>query len=388
MHMLFTNASVLTPDGFRTDVHVETRGGRIVALHAGAPPDVAETVDLGGDVLAPGFVDIQVNGGGGVLFNDRPDVDGLRTIAAAHLKSGTTSLMPTLISDDLSVVEAGIAAVAEARAAGMENILGIHIEGPFLNPEKCGIHDPDRFAELDDDAIDLLCSLETGTTLVTLAPERCRPDQIRTLVERGAIVSLGHTNGRYADARAALDAGATGFTHLFNAMPQMHSREPGIVGAALENRTAWTSLIVDGHHVDPVMLGLARRLRPADRLMLITDAMPNAGTDLTEFILQGRPIHVAGGRCSDADGVLAGADLSLAQAVRNTVELMGLPLDRALNMASRYPAEFLGLAGEVGRIAPGCRADFVRLDASRKVVATYPAAGDTVMPALRARRAG
>lgn len=373
MSAVFTNASVLTPTGFRSDVTVKTRAGRIEAVDDAAADTRAVEINCEGGLLVPGYVDIQVNGGGGVLFNDRPDIEGLKAIAAAHLKSGTTALMPTLISDDLSVVDAGMRAVEAAREAGMAHILGIHVEGPFLNPAKRGIHDADKFLTLDDAAIELLCSLKSGCTLVTLAPETCTPDQVRTLVERGVIVSLGHTNGKYAHARAALEAGATGFTHLFNAMPQMHSREPGVVGAALESQTAWTSLIVDGRHVDPVMLKLAHRLRPAGKLILITDAMPNAGTELTHFVLQGRKIHVSDGECRDEKGVLAGAHLTMDKAVTNAIALMQLDIAEAVAMAGANPARFLGLASEIGVIAPGARADLLQLDRQGRLVAVHPA---------------
>ncbi|RKR00337.1 N-acetylglucosamine-6-phosphate deacetylase [Maricaulis maris] len=384
MRTVIAHARILTDTGFQDDASILLEDGRVLALNADTA-DADVFVDFQGDHLVPGFFDIQVNGGGGVLFNDTPDVEGLQAIARAHLANGTTSLLPTLISDTLDVVDAGMRAVEAARDAGETMIAGIHIEGPFLNPKKCGIHDPDRFIPLDDDAIALLTSLRSGRTLVTLAPEMCRPDQVRKLVEAGVTVSLGHTNGRYADAQSALAAGATGFTHLFNAMPQMHSREPGIVGAALESGSAWTSLIVDGHHVDPVMLKLASRLRPADKLILITDAMPNAGTTMKEFTLQGRAIHVADGQCRDANGVLAGAHLTLIDAVRNATHLMDIPIATALAMASANPADFMGLGSAIGRIAPGRRADFVRLTTDFNIADTWQA-GAPLASAQNSRR--
>ena len=378
MRTVIAHARILTETGFQDDASILVEDGRIRSLSPD-PADADMFVDFQGEHLVPGFFDIQVNGGGGVLFNDTPSLDGLQVIARAHLGQGTTSLLPTLISDTLDVVDAGMRAVEVARAAGQTMIEGIHIEGPFLNPKKCGIHDPDRFIPLDDDAISLLTSLRSGRTLVTLAPEMCRPDQVRKLVAAGVTVALGHTNGRYADAQAALAAGATGFTHLFNAMPQMHSREPGIVGAAMESASAWTSLIVDGHHVDPVMLRLAARLRPHDKLILITDAMPNAGTSMREFTLQGRKIHVADGQCRDDKGVLAGAHLSLIDAVRNASRLMDLPIADALSMAAANPADFMGVGSDIGRIAPGQRADFVRLTPDFRIADVWQA-GSPVAP--------
>ncbi|WP_019960171.1 N-acetylglucosamine-6-phosphate deacetylase [Woodsholea maritima] len=372
----FTHGQILLPDGFSPEAEVEVHAGAIVAAGP-LPPAGSDTeiIDLQGDYLVPGYIDVQVNGGGGVLFNDHPTLEGVRTIAAAHRSYGTTAMMPTLISDALSVVKAGIEAVDQAIEAGDDNILGIHIEGPFLSPQKCGIHDPKKFLVLDDEAVDILCSLKHGRTLVTIAPEMNEPHHIETLVKRGVIVALGHTNGRYEDAKAALAAGASGFTHLYNAMSPMQSRAPGVVGAAMENQNAYASVIVDGRHVDPVMLKLALKARPHDRFMLITDAMPNAGTDLDHFILQGRKIYVHDGECRDEDGVFAGASLTMDDAVKNSVALLDLSLEEAVRMASTYPARFLGLDHRYGQITPGAKAHLLRLNKAFDVVGVYSQTG-------------
>lgn len=390
---LYTGGPILTDAGFVSGRELLTENGVIVDIATGLAAQDAEIVNLDGDMLVPGYIDVQVNGGGGVLFNDDPSVAGLERLAAAHRTFGTTSLMPTLISDDLDVVGAGIQAVRDAIIQGVPGIRGIHIEGPVLNPRKCGIHDPARFIKLDDHALDILTSLDNGQTIVTLAPERCSADHIRYLVDAGVIVSLGHTDGGYSDARQALDAGATGFTHLFNAMSPITSREPGVVGAAFDDHRAWSSLIVDGLHVDPVVLNMAVRLRPEDRLILITDAMSNTGTDLDHFYLQGRRITVADGACRDEHGILAGAALSMGQAVQNTVNKLALPPERAIRMASSFPADFLGLSAERGRLAQGLRADLVRLDTTLDVVGVWSSdqdrrdAGTTHTPTERARSA-
>ena len=369
--MQFVNGNILLGEGVAQACSLSIKDGRIATLSSGPQTVGPDTIDLAGDWLVPGFVDIQVNGGGGVLFNDTPTVDGLAVIAAAHQRFGTTSLLPTLISDDLDVVDRGMRAVEEAIDDGIAGIEGIHIEGPFLAAQKRGIHNAEKFLDLDDAAIELLTSLRKGRTLVTLAPERCTREQIRTLVAAGVVVSLGHTNAFYAQARAALDAGATGFTHLFNAMSAMASREPGAVGAALEAEQAYASLIVDGYHVDPVMMQIARRLKQPDRLILISDAMPNAGTALDHFYLGDRKILVAEGKCQDEEGVLAGASLTLAQAAANAHSMLGVSREEAARMASANPARFVGLDQQLGSIETGRQADLVRLSPTGEVVSVY-----------------
>jgi N-acetylglucosamine-6-phosphate deacetylase len=370
MPITLTNGRVLTGDVFRTDVSVTIEGDRITRVGPGSAPG-GEVRDLGGAWLAPGFIDTQVNGGGGVLFNDCPTVDCIDAIGQAHRRFGTTGFLPTLISDDLSVIDTAITAVESAIARGVPGVLGIHIEGPFLNASRKGIHDASKFRTLDDRAIALLTRLKTGRTLVTLAPETTTPAMITRLVQAGAVVAAGHTDADYPTTRAALDAGMTGFTHLFNAMSPLTSREPGAVGAALEDINSWCGLIVDGRHVDPVVLRLALRCRPRNRFMLVTDAMPSVGSPDDHFMLQGRRISVRDGVCLDPDGVLAGSDLNMAAAVRNAHELMELDLPAALALATTNPAEFLGLGDRRGRIQPGLAADLVVLDKDLTVVETW-----------------
>jgi N-acetylglucosamine-6-phosphate deacetylase len=309
-----------------------------------------------GTWLAPGFIDVQVNGGGDVLFNNEPTVEAIATIASAHRRFGTTALLPTFITDRPDKMAAAIAAVEQA-AAMHPAILGIHLEGPFLSPRKPGVHDPAaiRRPELSD--VELLTSLRGGVTLVTLAPEEAPAGFIAALAGAGVRVSLGHSMATYEDTRAAMAEGLTGFTHLFNAMRPLGSRDPGPVAAALETPDCFYGLIVDGEHVHPAMLNLA--LRGAGQSMLVTDAMPPVGGQRATFTLYGEEITVRDGRCLRADGTLAGAALDMAGAVRNCVRLLGLPLPRALRMASAAPAAFLGLSDKLGRLAPGLRADLV-----------------------------
>jgi N-acetylglucosamine-6-phosphate deacetylase len=322
-------------------------------------------------LLLPGFIDSQVNGGGGVLFNDAPTVETIRAIGQAHRRFGTTGFLPTLISADLDVVARAIAAVQGAIEAGVPGVLGIHIEGPFLNVARKGVHDPAKLRELDTSAVGLLTSLRGGKTLVTLAPEMTTPEIIQKLVKAGVVVSAGHTNATYGEISTALRHGLTGFTHLFNAMSQLTGREPGVVGAALDDRDSWCGIIVDGEHTDPVVLRIALRCKPHSRFMLVTDAMPGVGTNSTSFNLQGRTITVSGHVCIDEDGRLAGSNIDMAGCVRNAVKLLHLPLLEAVRMASRHPAEFLGLGHVVGRIRAGYRANLVLADDELNVVETW-----------------
>jgi N-acetylglucosamine-6-phosphate deacetylase len=384
MQLVLVNGRILTPTGIVEGKALAIRDGRIAGLldSADTPPEAfhgAVRRDLGGGLLVPGFIDTQVNGGGGALFNDSPTIETIAAIGAAHRPFGTTGFLPTLISDDLSVVDAAMRAAEQAIEAGVPGVLGVHIEGPFLNVTRKGIHDSGKFRVLDDQAVTLLSSLKRGKTLVTLAPETTTPEMIARLVAAGVIVAAGHTNAGYATTRRALDAGLTGFTHLFNAMSPLTSREPGVVGAALESQTAWAGLIVDGRHVDPVTLRIALRTRPLERFMLVTDAMPTVGMIDKRFDLQGRHIRVVDGVCVDDRGTLAGSDLDMVGAVRNAVSMLGLSLETAVAMASRAPAAFLGLADRRGTIAAGQAADLVLLDDALNVRETWidgvPSAG-------------
>jgi N-acetylglucosamine-6-phosphate deacetylase len=368
-----TNARVLLDKGLTEGRAVVIDNGRIAAIVSEREiPADARRVDLDGALLLPGFFDTQVNGGAGLLFNDAPSVETIAAIGAAHRRFGATAFLPTLISDDLNVVRAAIAAVDAAIAEGVPGVHGIHIEGPFLNPRRKGVHDASKFLTLDESAIGLLSSLKEGRTLVTLAPEKTRPEIVRALRDAGVTVSAGHTNASYGATKAALASGLTGFTHLFNAMSPLTSREPGVVGAALEDQNAWCGLIVDGRHVDPVVLKIALKCRPLERFMLVTDAMPSVGMSGGKtFMLQGRMITVEDGVCVDAHGTLAGSDLDMASAVRNAVAMLGITLPQAVRMASAHPAAFLGLDSEFGRIAPGLRADLVAATDAVEVIETW-----------------
>ena len=372
MATALVNGRVLLPDGFVDGRAIVLDAGRIAAVveEADLQPGT-ERHDLGGGLLVPGFIDTQVNGGGGVLFNDAPTADTIRTIGRAHRSFGTTGFLPTLISDDLSVIRAGIEAVEAAIDEGVPGVLGIHIEGPFLNEHRKGIHDADKIRELDEEGLAVLTSMRRGRTMVTVAPECTTPEMIARLVDAGVVVSAGHSNGKYADVAAAIEAGLSGITHLFNAMSPLGAREPGVVGAGLENETIWCGIIVDGHHVSPTTLKLALRCKPPEKFMLVTDAMPSVGSATKEFVLQGKRISARDGVCVDSRGTLAGSDLDMAWAIRNAVRLLGIAPETAFLMASRAPAEFLGMEQDRGVIAIGRCADLALLDDNLLVRETW-----------------
>jgi N-acetylglucosamine-6-phosphate deacetylase len=373
MALALVNGRILADGIFVEGLAVLIEGERITAVVKAedARMNGARRHDLAGATLLPGFIDAQVNGGGGVLFNDAPTVESIRAIGAAHRRFGTTGFLPTLISDDLSVIAEAIASVRSALAEKVPGLLGLHIEGPFISEARKGTHDPAKFRDLDDAGVNLLTSLGVGRTLVTLAPETTTPASIARLAKAGVVVSAGHTNATFEVMGKALAAGVRGVTHLFNAMSPLTNREPGVVGAALHNRDCWCGLIVDGRHVHPAVLQLALRSKRADRFMLVTDAMPNVGADVDHFMLQGKRIEVRDGICMDENGTLSGSSLDMASAVRNTVNMLDVSLEQASRMASSNPAQFLGVGDEFGKIAPGYRANLVALDDRLQVLATW-----------------
>ena len=355
------------------DFAVVIEGRRIAGLlPAGALPQrMPVRVLPDGAWLVPGFIDIQVNGGGDVLLNDDPSAAAMAEIARAHRKFGTTALLPTLITDAPDKMRAALQAADEAAAAN-PGVAGIHLEGPFISPEKPGIHNRAFIRKPGPDDIALLTAPRRGVTLVTLAPECVSAGFIARLAAAGVRVALGHSMATYDETKAALSAGLTGFTHLFNAMRPLGSRDPGPIAAALETPGAFFGMIADGEHVAPAMLRLA--LRGVAHPMLVTDAMPPVGGVKSAFTLYGEEIAVRGGRCANADGTLAGSALDMASAVRNCVQLLGVPLPQALRFASAEPARFLGLDAALGQIKPGYRADLAAFDpGSMEIYATWVA---------------
>lgn len=360
---------------FYSDVAVALEGERIVALCPAAdlPAGItAQRFDSG--TLAPGFIDLQVNGGGGVLLNNSPTAAAVHRITAGHRRAGTTGLVPTLISDTPETQRAAVAAVAEARQSGNRGVLGVHVEGPFFEPARRGTHRADMIRNPSDGDLDWLTSLDDLPVLLTLAPEHLLPGQLRRLADAGVRVFAGHTDASYEQVAAALAEGLHGFTHLFNAMSPLTGRAPGTVGAALDHRDSFVGIIADGHHVHPASIRIAQRAKQRGRLVLVSDAMATVGSEDSGFEIYGERIEVREGKLVNAEGALAGSAIGLNDAVRYTHTVVGLPLDECLRMASLYPAACLDLDHELGRIASGYRADLVLFDDDLRVSDTWVAA--------------
>ncbi|MXU66738.1 N-acetylglucosamine-6-phosphate deacetylase [Oceanomicrobium pacificus] len=365
----FRAARLFDGTAWHDDALVVTEGAAL--LYAGAarhaPSDLRDGLraeDLGQGWLVPGFVDLQVNGGGGVLLNDDPSVDTIARICAAHAPFGSTSLLPTLITDTPEKTAQAIAAGRAAARAAVPGFAGLHLEGPHLDPARKGAHDARYIRPMSEDDCAALeaAAADLPALLVTLAPESASPDQIRRLTQAGATVSLGHSATSCTAARRSIEAGARSVTHLFNAMSGLGHREPGLVGAALASGDVSAGIIADGIHVDPVALGVALRAKTGPgALYLVTDAMATIGTDMTEFTLDGRRILRRDGRLTLEDGTLAGADLDMISAVRFMVREMGLDAAEALAMAGRVPAGLIGDGAGRGHLVPGGRADMLLL---------------------------
>lgn len=349
---------VFTGDMTLEGATVQIEHGVITNLTPGIQPGATVLEGL----LTPGLIDVQVNGGGGVLFNDAPGVEALRTMTNAHARLGVTGVMATLISDERGKIAAAIDAVTQGISDRLPSLLGLHLEGPWLSEPRRGVH-PQRFLRsLDASDRDLLTQKRAFPVMVTLAPEQAAPDDVKALTSAGVIVCIGHTAADHTDVEALVAAGATGFTHLFNAMPPLEGRKPGPLGVALSNSDVWTGLILDGIHVHPVSARVAFAAKTARKLMLVSDAMATVGADGSSMQLFGQPITVTDGALRTPSGTLAGAHLDLAMAVRNAVTMLGATREDALRMATLTPAEFLRVDAQHGRIAPGARADLTLLD--------------------------
>ena len=321
--------------------------------------------------MVPGFIDVQVNGGGGALFNSDPSVEAINTIGLAHAKFGTTGFLPTLITDNVEVMQKAADAVSVAIKQQQPGVLGVHFEGPHLSVPKKGVHSTEFIRAISDAEMAVFTRQDLGKVAVTLAPENVNVADIKTLVDAGVRVCLGHSNADFETVNNALKAGATGFTHLFNAMSAMQSRELGMVGAALLDDNSWCGLIVDGYHVDYNACKIAIRAKQTGKIMLVTDAMPPVGTDDQSFPFFGSKVIRTGDRLNALTGELAGSCLDMAAAVKNTVEYVGVDLDEALRMAALYPEQFLQLERSIGQLSVGAQADFVLLDSELNVQQTW-----------------
>ncbi len=358
-------AEIFDGNHLRSQAALLLRDGHVLGIvnRAFIPSD-ARIEELGGGILAPGFIDAQVNGGGGVMLNDDRSPDGMTAIAEAHRRFGTTGLLPTLITDTAAITAEAVVAATEA-VKTRPGILGLHLEGPHLAPARHGVHLPELMRPLTDiDAENLIAAKNViGTLLVTVAVEQAPPTQIRKLSDAGIVVSLGHTDADYDSTMAAIDAGASGITHLFNAMSPLGSRKPGVVGAALHAGSVWCGIIADGEHVHPASLTAAIRAKQhPGRLFLVTDAMSTVGADGDTFQINGRPAYRRNGRLELPDGTIAGSDVDMMSCVRFTHQHLDLPIEEALRMASLYPARFLRLDRQRGHLGEGAIAELVHLD--------------------------
>ena len=338
-------------------------GGRIEGIIAADSPTTAERVPLAGGILAPGFVDLQVKGGGGAQFNLAPTVETIATICSTFARFGTTACLPTLITDTRETTATAIAAGIAAAQQEVPGFLGLHLEGPHLSVARKGAHDPALIRPMDE--ADLVALIEARAKLpnllTTVAAETVTPNQITRLREAGVVVSIGHSNASYATVQAAAEAGASMVTHLFNAQSQLGNRDPGVVGAALDLGSLWAGLIADGIHVDAASIGVALRAkRGPGKIFLVTDAMAPTGTDEETFELTGRTVYRKDGALRLADGTLAGADLTMIDAVAYANRTLGLALEETLRMAARYPSQAIG-DGARGVFENGARADLVHL---------------------------
>ena len=364
------DATILTGEAAVERHALLLQGGLILDIARQIPAE-AEQVPCPGLLLVPGLVDAQVNGGGNVLFNAEPAAATALAIAAAHMAAGTTSLLPTVITDRPEVTRQAIAAMRDARRAD-PGILGIHIEGPHISVQQRGVHSAAHVRALTEADLDFYRRMDDEILLMTVAPESISPQHIATLRAQGVIVSLGHTAAAPADLRAALAAGATGFTHLFNGMGGLAARAPGVPGIALDDRDSWCGLIADGFHVADEMIRLALRAKPVGKVFLVSDAMPPAAAAKPEsFRLYDEMITVSGGQCHNAEGRFAGSARTLADCVRYCVQTVGVEIEEALRMASTYPAAFLGVGDRLGKLLPGFQADVIAFDYALNLQAVW-----------------
>ncbi len=372
MAFALTGARIFDGESIHDEMAVVIDGSRIgkVVAVENLPRDIERRV-LEAGLLVPGFIDVQVNGGGGALLNGNPTVTTVHRIAKSHRKYGTTGMLPTVITDAPEILSKAITAVKAARTENIPGVLGIHIEGPFLDKERKGAHEAQFIREMTEADVAQIANADCGSIMLTLAPNRVAPNLIASLAGKGVLVSLGHSEASVAEVTKALVSGARAFTHVFNAMSQLNGREPGMVGAALSDLNSFCGLIADGYHVHDAALKVAFAAKPHRRIMLVTDAMPTAAGGPDSFELQGRKIHLKNGMLQLDDNTLAGSNLTMDEAVRYCVERLGVALEDALCMASLNPAAFLRRDHELGRIKPGYLASLVHLSDDLHVRETW-----------------
>ncbi|MBU2895743.1 N-acetylglucosamine-6-phosphate deacetylase [Vibrio hepatarius] len=332
-------------------------------------PQGIKTIDLNGANLSPGFIDLQLNGCGGVMFNDSIHFETLEVMHRANLKSGCTSYLPTLITSSDQDMADAIQATRDYHAKYQNQSLGLHLEGPYLNAEKKGIHNVDYIRPSDDKMIDLICANADVITKVTLAPELNSSGHIQRLKQAGITVSIGHSNATYSQARKGFESGISFATHLFNAMTSMEGREPGVIGAVYDTPQVYAGIIADGFHVDYANIRIAHKIK-GEKLVLVTDATAPAGANMDYFIFVGKKVYYRNGKCVDENGTLGGSALTMIEAVQNTVEHVGIALDEALRMATLYPARAIGVDEQLGLIKQAMVANLTIFDRDFNVQAT------------------
>lgn len=362
---------------------LEIQNGCVYEIHHNALlSDFPSATALQG-ILSPGFIDLQVNGGGAVLFNDDPSVRGLQRIVNAHNVSGTSHILPTIITDKIEVMELAADSVSAALQQGLTGVLGIHFEGPHISKPKKGVHPEVSIRALGDAEKQLYSRSDIGIKLVTLDPDAVSVEDIKYLIANNCIVSVGHTNASYLSIKDAIDAGASGFTHLYNAMSPLTGREPGAVGAALNSESVYAGIILDGFHVDYVSAKLAWKIKnqltstlvsaggpekKTGKLYLVSDAMSSIGSEQTSFDLFNQTVSVCNGRLTNESGTLAGAHLNLLMAVQNTKQYLNITNEECLKMAITYPAEFIGANANKFAVVKGSEANFIQLDENLNLI--------------------
>jgi N-acetylglucosamine-6-phosphate deacetylase len=368
-----TDAVIFDGEKLISDHIVVIKNSKILAIAAKDTPliKIDHYISCPDSYIAPGFIDLQVNGGGGVMFNSDPSVEAIECMSIAHRKYGTTGFLPTLITTDFDMMQRAIKAVDQAIKKGIPGVLGIHLEGPFLSIEKKGAHDASKFCQIDGPALNIVSSLTVGKTILTLAPELTEINVIQKLKKLGIIVCAGHSNADYTTIVKAIKAGVKGFTHLYNAMTPLQSREPGMVGAAISNDDTWFGIIADGFHMHPAAFKVAIQAKKQGGAILVTDAMSTVGSSHNSFELNGETIYARDGRCENAAGSLAGSDLDMNSAIKNAKNFANITWQEAIRMASLYPAKALSLDNELGRILPGYTANLVQLDQDLSVVSSW-----------------
>jgi len=364
----FHAARIFDGETWHDDAALVVEDGRVAAIVPAARAPMAQRLS---GVIVPGLIDLQANGGGGVLFNNAPTAESIGAICNAHAQFGTTAVMVTLITDTEDITARGVSAARDAK--NVDGFLGLHLEGPHLAASRKGTHDADLIRPMtaQDQALLVEAATQIEHLICTVAAESVSPEQVRALAEAGATVSLGHTDCTYEIGRAYADAGATMVTHLFNAMGQMGHRAPGLVGAALDDGRLWAGLIADGYHVANAAMRVAMRGKagPAG-IFLVSDSMSTIGSDQTGFTLNGRQIYRADGRLTLADGTLAGADIALIDAVRYVHRSLGLTLCTALQLATVQPARALGIEDR-GHLGQGAHADFFCMTSDLRADGTW-----------------